>query len=168
MAEPFIGEIKMAAWNYPPRGWAFCNGAILSIATNQALFALLGTTYGGDGVRTFALPDLRGRVPMSVAPSSPIGVASGEELHVLSLAETPQHTHVAQATATTGTAQQFNAGDWLGAFPNGYGALPDSGQSNLDPSDVTSVGNGAAHENRQPFLCINFIIALVGIFPPRN
>ena len=165
MADPFIGEIRLVSWNYPPRGWAFCDGATLSISTNQALFALIGTTYGGDGRTTFKLPDFRGRVPVSAAPNTPIGTAAGEETHALSVAETPPHTHTLQGTANAG-GNLLAPNAWLGPIAKGYAASP--AQSNLIPGSVSQAGSTTPHENRQPYLCLSFAIALNGIFPSRS
>jgi microcystin-dependent protein len=169
--DPFLGEIKLISWNYPPRNWAFCDGATMSIATNQALFALLGTTYGGDGIRTFALPDLRGRTPVGQGPASTIGTVAGEALHQLTNAEVPAHTHpvfAAQAAGTTDT-NPSSGGDWLSGLPNGYAPPGNAGQLGaLDPSVITPTGQNLPHENRQPFLCLNYMIALAGIFPSRS
>jgi microcystin-dependent protein len=169
MADPFIGEIKITAWNYPPRNWALCAGSTLAIATNNALFSLLGTSFGGNGVSTFNLPDLRGRAPMGSGPSTPPGATDGVESYALIPQEMPKHTHALAAASSTGNVAN-PAGMVLAAgLTNGYSPLPPPAtQSTLDPSVVSTVGANAAHENRQPFLCMNFIIALAGIFPSRN
>jgi microcystin-dependent protein len=169
MSDPFLGEIRMIAWNYPPRYWAFCDGATMAISNNQALFALLGTTYGGDGVRTYNLPDIRARAPMGASAAAPAATVGGTASYVLSATELPAHTHLVQAAKDSGTVSTVGTGQTLGGFRVGYGPNPGTGKvSNLDPSDIGNTGNNVAHENRQPFVCINFVIALSGIFPSRN
>jgi microcystin-dependent protein len=167
MADPFMGEIKMISWNYAPKNWAFCDGALIPVNTNRALFSLLGTTFGGNGSTNFALPDFRGRIPMHTGSANPMGAKDGEEMHTLTANETPSHTHTVQAATASGTPL-LKANSWLGSFNNGYGALPSSGATYLNPSTVGAQGSGQGHENRQPFLCIGFVIALAGIFPSRN
>jgi microcystin-dependent protein len=167
MADPFMGEIKLGAWSYAPRGWAFCNGALMAISSNQALFSLLGTLYGGDGVRTFGLPDLRGRVPMHLG-KNPAGTIGGEEMHALTVAEMPVHTHQFNATAVTGTSPSVLQTPWLGGSPNEFGTFDPAAQTTLLPGSIAPAGSGAGHENRQPYLCLNYVIALTGIYPSRN
>lgn len=165
MAEPFLGEVRMVAFDFAPRGWALCDGQLLPINQNQALFALLGTTYGGDGVRTFALPDLRGRTPIHADTGHPLGQASGTETHTLASAETPSHTHSVRAAAATAVSPN-PSGDLLAKATRPiYG--PAKNLLNLLPGTVSMVG-GQAHENMQPYLVVNFAIALSGIFPSRN
>lgn len=165
MGEPYLGEVKMISFSYAPKGWALCDGQLLPINQNQALFSLLGTAYGGDGVNTFALPDLRGRTPIHVDTSHPLGQMSGAETHTLVPAETPPHTHSVRATAET-AASPNPSGNLLAKAPG-----PIYGQANnlvsLLPETVSMVG-GQAHENMQPYLVVNFIIALSGIFPSRS
>lgn len=174
MSDPFIGEMRMIAWNYPPRYWAFCDGATLAINTNQALFALLGTTYGGDGVRTFQLPDLRSRALMGWttqgAQPNVVAQTGGEESHVVLIGEYPLHMHNFLGTATAGTLSQPAAANYVASYEQAFAAYPtDNAQiTSLEPSDISTTGNGAGHENRQPWLCVPFIIALSGIFPSRN
>lgn len=162
MAEPFLSEIRLASFNFPPRGWALCNGQLLPINQNQALFALLGTTFGGDGRVNFALPDLRGRVPIHVGNGFTLGERGGEERHTLSLSEIPQHHHVVTMTATDGNGV-VPTGNQLGSFNNGYSAP--SSLSALAPETVAPTGGSQPHENRSPFLVISYLIALQGIFP---
>jgi microcystin-dependent protein len=165
MAEPFLSEIRLMSFNFPPKGWALCNGQLLPINQNQALFSLLGTTYGGDGRVNFALPDLRGRVPMHVGSGHGLGERGGEQAHTLSIAEMPTHAHVAQATSDDATVDA-PAGNLLGSAANQYAAPPVS--TPLVASSVSNVGGSQAHLNMQPFLTLNFSIALQGIFPSPN
>jgi microcystin-dependent protein len=168
MAEPFLAEIRIMSFVFAPKGWALCNGQLLPINQNQALFSLLGTTFGGDGRVNFALPDLRGRTPIHVGSGHTLGERAGEQAHTLSISELPQHTHVAQATSATATTNTptsalmlaTSAGSQLYAAPGNLGAL--------DPRSVTSVGGSQAHLNMQPFLTLSFCIALQGIFPSPN
>lgn len=163
--EPFIGEIMMVGFNFAPRGWAFCDGSLLPIAQNTALFSLLGTIYGGDGRTTFALPDLRGRVPMFYG-SGPglstrqIGERGGVESVTLTTPQTPAHTH---EVSQLPDAKVRGAGDQIRGIPTGA----DEGTFTL-ATNTGSVGGGQAHENMPPFLAVNFVIALVGQFPSRN
>ncbi|WP_423679129.1 MULTISPECIES: phage tail protein [unclassified Undibacterium] len=168
--DPFLGEIKICAFPFAPKGWAFCNGALMSIQQNNALFALLGVQYGGDGKTTFALPDLRGRVAMHRDGSTYVqGRTGGQETVALQAAHLPLHNHgvvVASSPATSprvgGTAQNILAA----TATNIYGAA-----TNLVPMEAgmtSTIGAGAAHENMQPSLVINYIIATTGIFPSRN
>jgi microcystin-dependent protein len=165
MAEPFLGEIKAFSFNFAPKGWALCNGQLLPINQNQALFALLGTMYGGNGQTTFALPDLRARTPIHVGAGFSQGQRSGEQAHTLTHAEMPAHGHPAQGT-TTNADSPIPAGNLLGAANNAY--APPANLTPLHPSSITTVGGGQAHENMQPYLTISFCIALQGIFPSRN
>lgn len=174
--DPFIGEISIFAGNYPPKGWAFCQGQLLAISTNTALFAILGTTYGGNGVTTFALPDLRGRVlvgpgqGMGLQQSYSLGETGGQENVTLNINQMPAHNHVATVAANS------NAGN--SAAPNGHTlAASDQrndqytdqgGNGNLAGVTVGIAGGSQPHENRQPYIAINFIIALQGIYPSRN
>jgi microcystin-dependent protein len=165
MATPFLGELKIISWNFAPKGWALCNGQLLPINQNQALFSILGTTYGGNGTTTFALPDLRGRVPIHVGQGFTQGQAAGQEFHTLTQSEMPMHTHIANANSGNATTP-IPTGNLLGAGNNMY-AQP-TNLVTLDPSSVTNVGGSQPHENRQPFLVLNYCIALTGIFPSRN
>jgi microcystin-dependent protein len=170
MSDQFLGEIRMISWNFPPRNWAFCNGQTLAIATNQALFALLGTTYGGDGVRTYQLPNLQGRVPVGQGTGATIGTVAGEASHTLLASEMPSHIHTLNAVQTIGVNDVNGSGEWLSGMTKSY-APPASpaNTTNLEPTTtILSAGGNQSHENRQPFLCINFAIALSGIFPSRN
>jgi microcystin-dependent protein len=164
MAEPFLSEIRIMSFVFAPRGWALCNGQLLPINQNQALFSLLGTTYGGDGRVNFALPDLRGRTPIHVGSGHTLGERGGEQAHTLSIAEIPTHTHVLSATSATGT-QAIPANNLFAATASQMYHAPDSGLGAMAPSVVANVGGSQAHLNMQPFLTLNFSIALQGIFP---
>lgn len=162
MSTPFLGEIRIMSFNFAPRSWAQCNGQLLPIAQNQALFALLGTTYGGNGQTNFALPDFRGRVPVSFGGSFSLGQASGEENHTLNALEVPPHTHAMRAVSGPGTSAS-PAGAFFAAHRGGYaeaGAV-------TAPVSTSAVG-GLPHPNLPPYLVLNFCIALTGIFPSRN
>lgn len=165
MSEPYLGELRLYSFNFPPRGWAFCDGQQMRIAQNQALFALLGLTYGGDGQTTFSLPDLRGRTPIHVGQIAGVvpGMRLGAEFHTLTASELPMHTHAMHASAAP--ADQATPGV-LAAGANLY--RDDAGTAVLHPQTVTTRGGSQAHENRQPFLVLNWCIALVGVFPSRN
>lgn len=168
MAEPFLSEIRIMSFGFAPQGWALCNGQLLPINENQALFSLLGTTFGGDGRVNFALPDLRGQTPIHDGDGHVLGERGGEMAHTLSIAETPAHQHTvqAQSSATGGSASPVN--NYLGGGSNVY--LPPAGaaQTTLRPDAVTNTGGSQAHLNAQPFLTLNFCIALQGIFPSPN
>jgi microcystin-dependent protein len=165
MSEPFLSEIKIVSFNFPPKGWALCNGQFLPINQNQALFSLLGTTYGGDGRVSFALPDLRARVPIHEGSGHTLGERGGEEAHTLSIQEMPGHTHIVQASSAPGTAvNPINA--FLAAASNVY--RPADTLTSLNPASVANVGGSQAHLNMQPFLTLSFCIALQGIFPSQN
>lgn len=166
MAEPFLSEIRLMSFNFPPKGWAFCNGQLLPINQNQALFSLLGTTFGGNGQTTFALPDLRGRTPIHVGSGHTLGERGGEQNHTLSISELPAHGHGANATASPGNTTNPNNSFLAGATVASYTA-PQSLVS-LAPGTVGNVGGSQAHLNMQPFLTLSFCIALQGIFPSPN
>ncbi|WP_420967463.1 phage tail protein [Bradyrhizobium sp. B120] len=165
MADPFLSEIRMMTFNFAPKGWAFCNGQLLPLNQNQPLFSLLGTVYGGNGQTNFALPNLQGRTPMHVGNGHVLGELGGEQAHTLSINEMPQHTHVANATNTNG-ALLVPANNVLGALNNAYAAP--AALTALAPGSISTVGGSQAHQNMQPFLTINFCIALQGIFPSPN
>jgi microcystin-dependent protein len=165
MAEPFLGELRIMSFVFAPRGWALCNGQLLPINQNQALFSLLGTTFGGDGRVNFALPDLRARTPIHVGSGHTVGERGGETAHTLSISEIPQHTHVAQASSTNGNAP-VAPNNVLAAALNVYGAA--QALTSIHASSVTNVGGSQAHLNMQPFLTLSFCIALQGIFPSPN
>jgi microcystin-dependent protein len=166
VAEPFLSEIRIFSFVFAPKGWALCNGQLLPINQNQALFSLLGTTYGGDGRVNFALPDLRARVPIHVGSGHTLGERAGEQAHTLSIQELPGHAHLAQASNTTGDAP-VPVGNVLASNPSArYG--PAANLVALNPGTVTTVGGSQAHLNMQPFLTLSFGIALQGIFPSPN
>jgi microcystin-dependent protein len=165
MSEPFLSEIKIVSFNFPPKGWALCNGQLLPINQNQALFALLGTTYGGNGQTNFALPNLRGRVPISMGSGHTLGEAAGSTSVTINIQQLPTHIHGLQATNNNGAVASPN-GAVLGAVNNMYG--PPNNLTTLHPGSVTSVGGSQPHNNMMPYLVLNFIIALQGIFPSRN
>ena len=164
MAEPFLSEIRIFSFNFPPKGWALCNGQLMPINQNQALFALLGTTYGGDGRTTFALPNLQGRTPMHMGNGHTLGEKAGEEAHTLTTQELPTHTHLLRANGQNGT-KAGPANSVLAAAPVYHAA---SNLTPLNPTSVSNVGGGQPHLNMQPYLALNFCIALLGIFPSRN
>ena len=166
MTEPFIGEIQLFGFNFNPRGWAFCNGPTLPISQNTALFSLLGTTFGGNGQVNFALPDLRGRVPIHVGNSHTLGERSGEQAHTLSIAEMPTHTHVMHASTAATDTQGLPTNTLLAPVNNMY--RPPTTLTPMQPASVTNVGGSQAHLNMQPFLTLSFCIALQGIFPSQN
>jgi microcystin-dependent protein len=168
MAVPFIGEVKLVAFGNIPIGWAPCDGRLLSIAQYPELFSLLGSLYGGDGMRTFALPDLRGRVPMHTTAQAP-GRTGGSATHTLTVAELPSHSHIARASATPSHAADPTARTLGATEAGGINVMrPADGSATLHPAALESTGGGQAHENRQPYLATNFIIALVGIYPSRD
>lgn len=166
MATPFLGEIKLVSFNFPPTGWAFCNGQFLPINQNQALFALLGTTYGGNGQTTFALPDLRGRMPLHHGNGFTQGQAGGEEAHTVTLQELPQHIHAANFSATAASSDN-PAGNLPGRTVTPTLGPPQSFVA-MAPAAVGNIGGSQAHQNMAPFLALNFCIALQGIFPSQN
>jgi microcystin-dependent protein len=166
MSEPFLGEIKIISWNFPPKGWAFCNGQLMQINQNQALFALLGTMYGGNGQTTFALPDFRGRTPIHVGDGYTQGQRGGETAHTLIISEMPAHNHIMNGTSVTGTLNQTTSNTLGVSQTPVYNAF--NSPTTLAPDSVTNVGGSQPHENMMPYLVLNFIIALQGIFPSRN
>jgi microcystin-dependent protein len=165
MAEPFLSEIRIMSFGFPPKGWALCNGQFLPINQNQALFSLLGTTYGGNGQTTFALPDLRGQTPMHVGSGHTLGERAGQQAHTVTISELPTHQHAAIAASNNSDSAQ-PAGNNLAAAANLYG--PPGALTTLSPDTVTNIGGSQAHLNMQPFLTLSFCIALQGIFPSRN
>jgi microcystin-dependent protein len=171
MSEPFLGEIKIIAWNYPAKGWAFCNGQLLPINQNQPLFALLGTMYGGNGQTNFALPDFRGKAPMHVGQGHTQGETAGSSAVTITLQTMPQHIHFLNASANAATSPDPHipaAGTYiLGQSPTEIYAQP-SALVPMNDEMVSLVGGSQPHENRQPLLVLNFMIALQGIFPSQN
>jgi microcystin-dependent protein len=165
MSDPFIGEIKVVGFNFAPRGWALCDGQLLPIADNDALFSLIGTTYGGDGQTTFALPDFRSRIPIHRGAGSSIGEIGGTETVTLTVNQIPTHTHPAQAQSGAGNQPGPGGNIWASSGLNQYNSS--AADSNMNPLAITSMGGSQPHDNMMPFLTINFVIALEGIFPPR-
>ncbi len=167
MAEPFMGEIRIMSFVFAPVGWALCNGQFLPINQNQALFSLLGTTYGGNGQTTFALPDLRARTPIHVGGGHTLGERGGEQAHTLNIAELPTHTHVLNGTSAA-SVNTPAATSLLGksAPQPVYGGATSLGA--MDPRSIGNIGGSQAHLNMQPFLTLSFCIALQGIFPSQN
>jgi microcystin-dependent protein len=183
MSEPFLSEIRIMAFNYAPKGWAMCNGQFLLINQNQALFSLMGTTYGGDGRVNFALPDLRGRVSVGVGNGVSLGDRAGESAHTLTIPEMAAHIHLLKADASTAGSANTNTpapdnskvlGQSAGSggtppAPFGVNMYSTAGPTAaLAPASVTPNGGSQPHENKQPFLTLNFCIALQGIFPSQN
>jgi microcystin-dependent protein len=171
MSDPFLGELKLFPYNFAPRGWAFCNGQILSIAQNTALFSLLGTTYGGNGQTTFALPDLRGRVPISAGQGPglsnySLGQVGGTETETLLIQQMPMHTHLVQASTGDATTSQ-PGGNVLAAVGGGAYAAPPT-DATMAPNMIATSGGSQPHNNVSPYLTLNWCIALAGIFPSRN
>ncbi len=167
MAEPFLGEIRLMSFAFAPRGWALSNGQLLPINQNQALFALLGTTFGGNGQTNFALPDLRGRVPIHEGAGHTLGERAGQQAHTLSIAELPTHVHSGQVRTSNATTGIPNNNLLAGVPSFGYRNNL-SNLTSLHPTTVTNVGGSQAHLNMQPFLTLNFCIALQGIFPSQS
>ncbi len=172
MSEPFVGQIKMFAGNFAPRGWAFLDGQLLAISQNDALFSLLGTIYGGDGRTTFALPDLRGRLPLHVGQgpglsNRAIGSKGGTEKETITEAQLPSHTHPMHGTTQAATDPN-PAGNALSSAGGTTPYFVDPQTEDMAASAIAATGGGGTHTNIAPFLCINYIIALFGIFPSRN
>lgn len=167
MAEPFLGEIRMMSFGYAPgpSGWAMCNGQLLPINQNQALFSLLGTTFGGNGQTTFALPDLRGQTPIHVGQGFVLGQKGGQQAHTLTLSEMPIHVHAFNASKANATVP-IPANNLFGSSNNMYAAA--TNLTSIHPATVGNTGGSQPHNNMQPYLTINFCIALQGIFPSPN
>ena len=169
MAEPFLSEIRIMSFGFPPKGWALCDGQLLPINQNQALFSLLGTTYGGDGRVNFGLPNLQGRAPLHMGSGHTLGERGGEQGHTLSIAELPTHTHVANATSATATNNNPTSAMLLAQSTSS--PLYNTASTNLvamAPNSLSNVGGSQAHLNMQPFLVLSFCIALQGIFPSQT
>jgi microcystin-dependent protein len=164
MAQPYIGEIRMFGGNFAPAGWMMCEGQLLPISENDTLFNLIGTTYGGDGQSTFALPDLRGRVPVHQGSGSILAQTGGAETITLTVNQIPAHTH--PFLASTNVSQDTSpAGKTVGQSGSALLYIQDTTDTNLNAAAITAVGGSQPHSNFQPYLCINFIISLFGIFP---
>jgi microcystin-dependent protein len=164
MAQPYVGEIRMFAGNFAPAGWMFCEGQLLPISENETLFQLIGTTYGGDGESTFALPDLRGRIPIHQGNGFILAETGGAEEITLTVNQVPAHSHPLLASSGPGTAST-PVGNVLAESPSVSLYIEDSPNSNLNPQAVAPVGGSQPHTNFQPYLCVDFIISLFGIFP---
>ena len=167
MAEPFLSEIRIMSFVFAPKGWALCNGQLLPINQNQALFSLLGTTYGGDGRVNFGLPDLQARVPIHMGSGHTLGERSGEQAHTLSISELPTHTHVLNATATNAT-QPIPTANLLARQAPANPYVAPAALAGMNPASVANVGGSQAHLNMQPFLTLSFCVALQGIFPSQT
>lgn len=165
MSEPFLGEIRVVSFNFPPKGWTFCNGQLLPINQNQALFAILGTTYGGDGRTTFALPNLQGRVPVHVGNGISLGEMGGEVAHTLNISELPAHNHVPVGSSSAASSPSLSNALWA---PNSANPYAGSFNTAMNPAGILPVGGNQPHDNMSPYLVLNFIIALQGIFPSQN
>ena len=166
MAQPYVGEIRMFAGNFAPAGWMFCEGQLVPISEWETLFNLIGTTYGGDGQSTFALPDLRGRVPLHQGNGFTLAETGGVEEVTLTVSQVPAHSHVFLGSTNTGTGTAPADSvlcNLVSATNAAYGT--DNPQASLDPTAVSAVGGSQPHTNFQPYLCVNFIIALFCIFP---
>jgi microcystin-dependent protein len=182
MSTPFMAQIEIFSFNFAPKGWAMCNGQLLPINQNQALFSLLGTTFGGDGRVNFALPDLRSRIPVSFGSENLLGTRGGEESHTLTQSEMTQHIHQMKADGATAAASNTSSPGNTGTTvlgnsggtqnpgaPFSVSIYSNAGPNNsLAPGVISSVGGSQAHSNIQPYLTLNFCIALQGIFPSQN
>lgn len=166
MSQPYVGEIRMFAGNFAPVGWAFCNGALLPISENETLFNLIGTTYGGDGQNTFALPDLRSRVPIHVGPGFALGQAAGAESVTLTVSQIPAHSHLPVGNSATGDQTSPAGSTWANSTSNLF--LPPPPGIAMDSGAIGSTGGSQPHDNMIPFLVINFIISLFGVFPSQS
>jgi microcystin-dependent protein len=168
MSSPFIGEIRMFGGNFAPAGWAFCNGALMPIAENDALFQLIGTTYGGDGQTTFALPDLQSRIPIHVGPGFVLAQTGGTETVTLTTNQIPAHSHVPQANSAPGTQTGPGNGIWASTSPSLNQYSTNAPTLNMDLAAIGQTGGSQPHDNMVPFLAINFILSLFGIFPSQT
>ncbi len=166
MTEPFLAELRIVSFSFAPRGWAFCNGQLLPINQNQALFSLLGTTFGGNGTVNFALPNLQGTTAMHTSGVHPLGQAGGESNHQLTLGEMPAHTHTVRAGSTPASVVSPDKAGWANSAPQAlYAATPNTAMAS---TAVGSAGGSFRHNNLPPYLVLNVIIALQGIYPSRN
>lgn len=167
MSECFIGEIRMFSGNYAPQGWEMCNGQLLPISQNQVLYTLLGITYGGDGITTFALPDLRGRVPIHKSTAYPLGAKAGTETVTLTPGQMPSHTHAAAAQSAVGTATSPSNAYWAATTTTNIYTNTNTGLVAMAPNSVSMAGGSLPHDNMMPYLGISFIISTQGIFPSQ-
>lgn len=165
MAEPFIGEIRPFGFDFAPVGWALCNGQVMLISENQALYSILGTTYGGNGVTTFALPNLQGRAPVHQGPGKALGMSAGSESVTLTLANLPQHNHLVNAATGEASSADPTNNAWATTDSNPY---IESANGTMAAGAIGNTGGSQAHNNMQPYLTINFCIAVQGLFPSRN
>lgn len=167
MGQPYVGEIRMFGGNFAPAGWLFCDGSLVPIAEYETLFNLIGTTYGGDGQETFALPDLRGRIPMHMGSGFVIGETIGTEMVTLTTQQMPAHSHPAMVSSTNGSGTT-PIGAVLArnaAAPEAYTSDTSGGLTPLNPASISQTGDSQPHDNMMPFLCVSFIISLFGIYP---
>jgi microcystin-dependent protein len=168
MSEPYIGQISIVGFGFAPRGWALCNGQLLSIAQNQALFSILGTTYGGNGVTTFALPNLQCRAAMHAGNVNPLGAAGGAENVTLNSSQIPLHTHTVNAASTAGTVASPVNAVWAASTGNDLQYATGTADVFMAPNAIGPGGADQPHPNMPPVTVLNFVIALVGVFPPRS
>ncbi|OCW56913.1 phage tail protein [Hoeflea olei] len=172
MAEPFLAEVKIIGFNFPPRGWAYCDGQILPINQNPSLYSLLGTNYGGDGRATFGLPDLRGRTPIHTGSDFALGQKAGDEIVTLTTSEMPSHNHmvvVSNTTADTRIPSAHVPAATVQGIAAGYSSAPQpNDMTSLNPATVGNSGGSQPHDNMQPFITLGFVIALQGVFPSRG
>ena len=173
MSEPFVGEVRMFAGNFAPRGWAFCDGQLLAVSQNDALFSLLGTIYGGDGRTTFGLPDLRGRIPIHAGQGPGLserrlGAKGGSEQETLTVNQLPSHSHEMQGVSSNGSVPNPQDAHLATNTTADIYAPAETLDTTMASSAMSNVGGSRAHTNLQPFLCVNFIIALFGIYPSRS
>src|SRR4029453_11138165 len=168
MSEPFLSEIKLVSFNFPPKGWALCNGQTLPINQNQALFALLGTTYGGNGQTTFNLPNLRGRVPIHMGSGHTLGEAAGSTSVTVNIQHLPTHLHSVQGSSTDANNNNVSGNVLSRSVANPYSQVQGNNPVTFPAGTVGNVGGSQPHNNMMPYLVLNFIIALQGIFPSQN
>ncbi len=165
MSEPYLGEIKIFSFGFAPKGWAECNGQLLPINQNQALFSILGTTYGGDGQQTFALPNLQERVPIHTGNGISLGERGGEQAHTLNISELPAHTHAPVGSPNSASTGNPTGNLWASTSSGSYSSTPNT---SMNPASIVAAGSSQPHDNMSPYLVLNFCIALQGIFPSQN
>ena len=168
MSEPFLGQLMLASWGFAAKGWAQCNGQLLPINQNQALFSLLGTYYGGDGIRTFGLPNLQGRTPVGTGTGFDIGQIAGEANHTLTINEVPPHFHTLNAASGGGNATAPAGALLAGGGPSVFVAPTQGNLVAVNGASISNYGGSQPHQNMQPYLVMNWCIALTGIYPTRN